>query len=248
MPPLLWARLSQRIVNCCLSGDGLSWAESGPWGVNSERKLLNVLFSNSKDLTIGDTQLTQVNCTKYIWSALIAVAIFFRHQELRLLSQALPAQCLESSDDALCSLIGQPVTSPGLWLVTRAHMGRVLTDLDSHLSQARMTDPGPEVLSGPRQAQGRGFCSLHKLLKTDTRHTPLTAEIILAGYPIRYFLEASQKIWSFLKSAWEVKCCFYLFFYRLLHSSWSDEIWLKSIVCMHIYAFLYLSTRRLVHM
>ena len=88
--------------------------ESGPWGVNNERKLFNVLFSNSKDLTIGNTELTKVNCSKYIWSALIAVAILFRHQELRLLSQALPAQCLESSDDALCALIGQLVTSPGL--------------------------------------------------------------------------------------------------------------------------------------
>ena len=172
--------------------------ESGPWGVNNERKLFNVLFSNSKDLTIGDTKLTQVNCSKYIWSALIAVAILFRHQELRLLSQALPAQCLESSDDALCALIGQLLASPGLWLVTRAHMGRVLTDLDSHLSQARMTDPGPEVLSGPRQPLREGVfarctnCS--KLIHT-TRHSPRKS-----SWPdIRYFLEASQKIWYFLK-------------------------------------------------
>ena len=79
-----------------------------------EKIIQRVIVKSSKDLTIGDTELTQVNCSKYIWSALIAVAILFRHQELRLLSQAQPAQCLESSDDALCSLIGQLVTSPGL--------------------------------------------------------------------------------------------------------------------------------------
>lgn len=69
----------------------------------------------------------------------------------------------------------------------KVHIGRVLTDLDSHLSQARMTDPGPESWADPDRL-GKGFCSIHKL-KLSIRHSPRKS-----FWPdMRYFFEASRK-------------------------------------------------------
>ena len=66
-------------------------------------------------------------------------------------------------------------------------------------------------------------------------YTTLTAEIILARYPILSRGVTKNLIFSW--EEWELQCCCNPF-YLLLHSSWSDAIWLKSIVCMHIYVIL----------
>ena len=159
------------------------------------------------------------------------MAIFSRHSAITGPARPVPGELW------WCSLCSDWSDCDQYWPLIDCwtHMGRVLTDLDSHLSQARreMTDPGPEVLSEPRHAQARVFAQCTDSLKTNTRHSPRKS-----FWPdIRYFLEASQKIKYFLERAWELQCGCNRF-YLLFHSSWSDAIWLKSIVCMHIYVIL----------
>ena len=187
--------------------------------------------------------MTLVIYTKYIWSGLIVVAIFFRHSPGARDCYHSPA-CPVPGEFWWCSLCSDWSDSDQPWPLIghKAHIGRVLTDLDSHLSQARMTDPGPESWADPDRI-GKGFCSMHEL--PQNFYTPFTAEIILARYPILSRGVTKNMIFS--------RVCVRP---KMLHKSFLStaslvmEWWdLIKINSLHAYLCLfYLSTRRLVHM
>ena len=90
MPPLLYQLSLESSVLSIVVCRVISCPESGPWGVNNQRKVFNVL-RNSYDLQKGDSKMTQVIYTKYIWSGLLLVAIYLR-QERETAITAPPAQ------------------------------------------------------------------------------------------------------------------------------------------------------------
>ena len=157
------------------------------------------------------------------------MAIFSRHGARDSYHRTQAAQRLESSDDALCALIGQTGANTGLWLVSWAHMGRVLTDLDSHLPQARMMTATQADPDGLREVF---FAHCTNSLKTDTRHHRETH----LGQLFNTFSRRHQKIVS-------SKGKKIVSLYLLLHLSWGDGIWLESVTCIQLYAFIFIDEK-----